>query len=315
MSFSASMEQGMVKLNWVEHVIAVQSEGEQFGDAVRDQVQILCPGFASRVGDWQHMKSLVSRVPAESLEAIARWQDQMKTPVPPVPQTWFKHPWALICGERKSQGNVDEGAHVLMTQRWLGQLSSIAVTHQYDVSNEAELIAAQRHFALEARHRCRDAAVKFCKGIQALKRTTGVDYLVKASGFFATGKSDSEIINAHDVEVSARFWQVIKDADEVMQGEKKRVLEAQREARDFKLAEVARAAQMRMSELQELSRVELQNGSVVSEVFQEQLHAQGADTYLAQLAEHHSAWENTAEKCLEEVTKLLAARSQMISAR
>ena len=57
LSLSASAEIGIIKHNWVEHVMCVQAEGAAFGDTVRDQLALLSPGYASRIADWQLMES------------------------------------------------------------------------------------------------------------------------------------------------------------------------------------------------------------------------------------------------------------------
>jgi hypothetical protein len=66
LSQTASMEHGAIKLSWHEVVLAVRASTAQdasvFQETLHERVRALCPEHYQKIGDWQHLRNLVTRV-------------------------------------------------------------------------------------------------------------------------------------------------------------------------------------------------------------------------------------------------------------
>ncbi len=208
---SASLEHGVVRISWIETVLAVQNRGDQFGVSLAERLHIIAPEYASKVGDWQHHKSLVNRVHPNCYKDIIDFQERFGMSVVPIPSSWLRVPWVLQCGERRAKDNISELEQQMTIKRWLGELARLAAENGFDYAQEKELFAAQRLFTETLRRRCRDVAVKFVAGVTCAAAATKRDYFSLVE--FASGKNDGVIYNTVNPKESGRYWDFILAAD------------------------------------------------------------------------------------------------------
>ena len=144
MAKCASQEHGVVKLNYIETLLAVQQRGSSFGDTVAERVQALAPEYAARAHDWHRQKSMVERVSGECYRDMIAYMEEKSMTEPPTPSNWLRPTWVLQPGDRKQKDNISAVEQRLTIKRWLCELSSLTKSNDYDYRIPRDLHAAQR---------------------------------------------------------------------------------------------------------------------------------------------------------------------------
>ncbi len=200
---SASMQEGAVRLNWVEIVLQVLAHGDSFGTALQAKVFAVCPEYAKKMNHWQHMAALTTRVSKRCYNRLENFTNELGLIVAPLPQTWLRESWILL----KPRGAVGAAAltedeQYFSLERLLGAVRVAIAQNPAPMTHNqlGRLIpeAQRKEFVMLAK--------KFIAGMSA----TGVS-AEELLPRFARGEFDHKIKATSDPATAGRFWPWVKD--------------------------------------------------------------------------------------------------------